>query len=67
VIDFCQIGEDRNQVSQELLVRDAFTAHLSLRCASDEQQFVVYATQPLDLTLLCKSVDQGPSADSAAR
>lgn len=67
VVDFCQIDEDRNQVSQELLVKDAFTAHLSLRCASDQQQTVVYATQPLDLTLLCRPVDQGSSADSAAR
>jgi hypothetical protein len=67
VVDFCRVDEDQSLGSQELLVRDAFTAHLSLRCTSDEQQSGVYASQSLDLTLLCKPLDQDPSADSATR
>ncbi len=65
--DFCHIAEDENLRSRELLVRDAFTAHLSLRCASDERQSVVYASQALDLTLRCKSANQDPSLDSTTR
>jgi hypothetical protein len=67
VVDFCRIDEDERQGSQELLVRDAFTAHFSLRCQSDEQQSVIYASQSLDLTLLCKPADQEPSVDSTTR
>ena len=67
VVDFCQIDADQNLDSRELLVRDAFTAHLSLRCSNDERQSIVYASQSLDLALHCKSTDQGPSADSIAR
>ena len=67
VVDFCQIEEARTQGLQELLIRNAFTAHLSLRCTNDEQQSVVYTTQSLDLTLLCKPADQTPSADPMAR
>jgi hypothetical protein len=67
VVDFCQLEAGPGQGLQQLLVRDVFTAHLSLRCANDEQQSVTYATQSLDLTLLCKPPDQDPSADSTAR
>ena len=67
VVDFCQIEDGQEQGSQELLVRDAFTAHLSLRCTGDEQLSVVYASQSLDVALLCKPADQDPSADSATR
>lgn len=69
LLDFCQIDDSQieEELNQELLVRDAFTAHLSLRCANDEQHSVVYASQSLDLMLLCKAADQSPSADSAAR
>jgi hypothetical protein len=67
VVNFCQTAADQSQSSQELLVRDAFTAHLSLRCSNDERQSIVYASQALDLALRCKSADQGPSADSMTR
>ena len=71
VVNFCQTAADQSQSqsqsSQELLVRDAFTAHLSLRCSNDERQSIVYASQALDLVLRCKSADQGPSADSMTR
>jgi hypothetical protein len=67
VVDFCQAEESPDQELRQLLVRDVFTAHLSLRCTNDEQQSVTYATQSLDLTLLCKPLDQDPSADSTAR
>jgi len=67
VVNFCQTAADQSQSSRELLVRDAFTAHLSLRCSNDERQSIVYASQALDLALRCKSVDQGPSADSMTR
>ena len=65
VVDFCQIREDQSQDIQEMLVRDAFTAHLSLRCTNDERQSIVYASQALHLALRCKSENQDPSADSA--
>lgn len=67
VLDFCLIDEDQNQASRETLVRDAFTAHLSLRCANGDRQSIVYASQALDLALRCESADQDPSADSTAR
>ena len=67
VVDFCQTAADQGMRSQELLVRDAFTAHLSLRCTNGERQSIVYASQPLDLALRCKPTGQEPSADSMER
>ena len=67
VAGFCEIDEDETRQSRELLVREAFTAHLSLRCANDERQSIVYASQALDLSLRCKAQDQEPSPDSIAR
>jgi hypothetical protein len=67
LVDFCQSDEDQSRSSREVLVREAFTAHLSLRCSNDERQSIVYASQALDLALRCESGDQEPSADSVAR
>ncbi len=67
VVGFCQVDEDQNRSSRELLVRDAFTAHLSLRCTNGERQSIVYASKALDLALFCESADQEPSAGSIAR
>ena len=67
VADSCDIDEDETRQSRELLVRGAFTAHLSLRCANDERQSIVYASHALDLSLRCKAETQAPSPDSIAR
>jgi len=67
VVDFCRSDEDQSQSSREILVREAFTANLSLRCTNDERQSVVYSSQALDLALSCESGDQIPSADSTPR
>ena len=42
-----------------LLLQDAVTAHLSLRCASDNGDSIMYSSQSLDVTLVC---DIGPEA-----
>ncbi len=68
---FCQQGESADSTPQILLVRDALTAHFALRCADGDKQSIVYATLPLDVSLLCKaannndtdsSTDQGSSS-----
>ena len=41
-------------------VRDAFTAHLSLRCARDGEPSIVYLTVPLSLELACKIPEGQP-------
>jgi len=67
LVDFCQTDEDQDLGSREILVRQAFTAHLSLRCTNDERQSIVYASHPLDLALRCESGNQTPSADTTTR
>lgn len=54
---FCQQGETAESAPQILLVRDALTAHFALRCADGDKQSIVYATQPLDVSLLCKAAN----------
>lgn len=41
-------------------VRDAFTAHLSLRCARDGKPSMVYVTVPLSLELACTIPEDQP-------
>ncbi len=55
---FCQHGEYPLSGPQELLVRDAFTAQLALRCTSDGMQAIVYAVQRLDVSLRCRVTDK---------
>lgn len=63
---FCRAGKDDGRSG--LLLEDAFTARLSLRCSSDEEQTIVYATLPLDVNLLCRrgdTEDRAPGQGSA--
>jgi hypothetical protein len=46
-----------------LLIRGAITAHLSLRCASEVGDSITYASQLLDVTLVCEA---GPEAQGDA-
>lgn len=64
VENFC-LAEDGG--SQELLVEDAFSAHLSLRCSSEDGESIVYATRPLPVTLVCDRQAQGESEASTLR
>ena len=50
-----------SEQKQEMLVRDAVTAHLSLRCASDAGDAITYASQALAVTVRCAAGDQGES------
>ena len=62
---FCQRGESDDSLPQILQVRDALTAHFALRCADGEKQSIVYATQPLDVSLLCKAASSSDTNSSA--
>ena len=52
---FCRAGQD--DPPSRLLLEDAYTARLSLRCGSDDEQTIVYATLALDVNLLCRRAD----------
>jgi hypothetical protein len=72
---FCQTNREANLTSQELHIEDAFSAHISLRCAGEEKHSIIYMVQPLDLRLQCNaaddaaesSVDQDASSPSSIR
>ena len=53
VVDFCTEEETIENEPLKLRVRAAYTAALSLRCVSDEEESVFYLSQPLDVTLSC--------------
>lgn len=61
---FCSAN---NTAQRELLVHDAVTAHLSLRCTSHEGESITYATRPLAVALRCETDDQEDSASSILR
>ena len=54
---FCPTDTPVGSLAAALEVRDAFTAHLSLRCVRDGQQSIVYVTVPLSLDLYCTIPD----------
>ncbi len=56
-----------NTVQRELLVHDVVTAHLSLRCTSEQGESITYATRPLAVTIRCETGDQEDSASSILR
>lgn len=59
VNEFC--SSDTGQ-PQEMLVRDAVTAHLSLLCRSDSgQETITYSTRPLSVAIACENDAQGYS------
>lgn len=62
---FCPLeGESQHD---SLLIRDAVTAHLSLRCTGPHGDEIGYATHGLDVTLRCEAADQGATLASMAR
>jgi hypothetical protein len=71
---FCQVTDDEKTRLTELAVADAFTAHVSLRCAGEGQQSIHYVTRTLGLSLQCLSpkedeatIDQGASTSPTER
>ena len=73
--NYCREDETADNVQDDLQIDAAYTATLSLRCVSDEEQSIVYQAQPLDIILSCvsgdddanPSIDQGPSETSITR
>ena len=58
---FCT-GEDKNSNNDDvLLIRDAFTAHVSLRCADGVRELVVYETLALAIRMVCKAPERDKS------
>lgn len=52
VNDFCIAGDDVN-TAQQLQIRDALTAQLSLRCVGENRESIHYETVALELALQC--------------
>jgi hypothetical protein len=52
---FCLANRADNTNSSVLLIKDAFTANISLRCAGENKQTTIYASQPLNLHLQCET------------
>jgi len=51
VEDFCPM--ESTTAGGELVVRDALTAHVSLRCTSETGESIMYASRALDVMLHC--------------
>lgn len=66
--DFCVAGEDAAN-DAVLHVRDALTAQLSLTCADDSRQSIIYKTEALTITLKCETptANQESSSSSTTR
>lgn len=54
VEEFCVVGEP---AGASRLLETALTAQISLRCALDESQSVVFAAEPLDVRLVCNDAE----------
>jgi hypothetical protein len=52
VNDFCIAGDD-TKPGQQLRLRDALSAQLSLRCSSENQESMTYETVALEVALQC--------------
>ena len=68
VEDFCLTGDDAGS-DAVLYVRDALTAQLSLKCADDSRQSILYKTEALTIKLVCETpaVDQLPASPATTR
>lgn len=64
VAGFCSASQSDDTTPTELLVKDAFTANVSLRCAGEGKQSIVYASQALSLSLQCHDRDDEPETPS---
>jgi len=56
--DFCVIGDS---AQQSLIVTTALTAHVSLRCAREDDQTIVYSAKALDILINCEIETQSQS------
>ena len=63
---FCAT-DDQGSQQGALLIRDTVTVHLSLRCKSDEQEWITYASRGLDVTLQCDAADESQSEAATDR
>lgn len=60
--DFCHSNVASTVDAGELIIQGALTAHLSLRCANDEEHSMTYVSQALDIILRCiRSGDAAPN------
>jgi hypothetical protein len=50
--DFCIVGATPDS-AQQLQLRDALSAQVSLRCVSENQESITYSTVPLEVSLQC--------------
>ena len=67
VVDgFCRDSGESDTSPEIARIEGAVTAHLSLRCAGEDQDSIVYASEPLNVTLQCER-DQPSSESSATR
>ena len=62
---FCSAGAAESNSATAVKVAGAYSASVSLRCASDAEQSVVYDTVALDVTLHCAATDS-VAADGAS-
>lgn len=60
--NFCRSDQSDATAIRILHVKEAFTAQLSLRCANDTAQSIVYASQPLDVDVQCQATDGDPAS-----
>ncbi len=68
VEDFCVTGD--NAANDAVLhIRDAMTSQLSLKCADDSRQSILYRTEALAIRLVCETpaVDQVPASPATTR
>ena len=61
---FCQADQSDESNPPELLVKDAFTANISLRCAGEHNTVIAYASKTLDLKLRCMNEEGETGAPS---
>ena len=67
VVDgFCRDSASSETSPETTSIEGAVTAHVSLRCAGEDQESIVYVSEPLGVTLQCER-DQAPSDSSATR
>lgn len=55
--------------ADRVLIEDAVTAHVSLRCAGDAGQSITYSSESLDVVLVCEPLpdDQGDASTATER
>lgn len=60
VNDFCTAGQDVNP-EEQLVLPDALSAQLSLRCSNDDQESITYKTVSLQVALRCEVPENAQS------